>query len=403
MSRSNRDSSGGIRESVKLLQTNFIRVNQYRYNYFDKSKVIAGGYYQSNGAWLIATTVSETDYIPVNVGDVLKWKAYATKTYQWVFWDANKTYVSGGTLNASAGVVNTVGVPDGATYFTISVYNEEIDTFMVAKNSEYPSTYYTYNVINDSITRVNDLSGSYEGKYLSILGDSISTFIDYVPDGNVVLYDGTNYGVSSVEDTWWKKIINTFRMHLCINNAWSGSHVTVYGGDEVSAGCMTRSQSLHNGTQNPDVIIVFMGINDFIHQVAIGAYDGSGTFPTDTTTFKEAYSIMLNKILTAYPRAEVFVCTLPYCEKRGAVGFPEANLNNVLLSTWNKAIRDLADLFGVKVLEHAKCGITYQNMSIYLGDWDAGTSTGLHPNAAGHSLIANNDIRQMDNTVRQRY
>lgn len=230
----------------------------------------------------------------------------------------------------------------------------------------------------------------YNGKSLSILGDSISTFSGYIPEGNVTYYPtGT---VQAVTDTWWKKLIDALGMTLNVNNSWSGSRVTTTAGD-TSAGCMTRCQSL--GT-TPDVIIVWMGINDFNNEVALGEYDGSTAIPSTTTTFREAYGIMLNKILTAYPAAEVWVCTLPQCERNGSEGFPEINGNGVALAAFNKAIRELADAFGVKVLEHNKCGLTYQNMDVYNPDE-------LHPNKFGHSLVANNDIWQMDGVISKRY
>ena len=240
---------------------------------------------------------------------------------------------------------------------------------------------------------------AYNNKTLSILGDSISTFAGYIPSGNANFYTGSNCGVSSVNDTWWMKLINALGMTLKLNNSWSGSRVTTTNGD-TSAGCMSRCQNL--GT-NPDVIIVYIGINDFNNEVALGTYDGNGTFPTVTTTFREAYAIMLNKIMTAYPTAEIWCATLPACERNGETRAPEINGNNVLLDDFNKAIRNLAQVFGAKVLEHSQCGLTYQNMSTYMGDWASSSSQGLHPNANGHSLIANNDIRQMDSFVRTRY
>lgn len=238
----------------------------------------------------------------------------------------------------------------------------------------------------------------YRGKKLSILGDSISTYTGYNPSGNAVYYTGSNCGVTSVNDTWWKKLIDALGMTIELNNSWSGSRVTTTNGND-SAG-VTRASNL--GT-TPDVIIVYMGINDFNNEVGLGTYDGSGSFPTGTTTFREAYAVMLKNILTAYPLAEVWVCTLPYDEKNGSVGFPEANDNSVLLATWNEAIRDMADLFGLRILEHAKCGLYYQNMSTYMGDYSSSNQTALHPNAKGHSLIANNDIWQMDASCTKRY
>lgn len=245
--------------------------------------------------------------------------------------------------------------------------------------------------------KLHDFASVYAGKKLSILGDSISTFSGYIPAGNKVWYTGSNNGVSSVADTWWMKLMSALGMELLVNNSWSGSRVTTTDGT-AAAGCYSRCEDL--GT-DPDAIIVYMGINDFNNGVALGTYTGTGGLPTVTTTFREAYAIMLNKILTKYKNAEVWVCTLPYCERTGVNTFPEVNGNGVSLDAWNEAIRDLAALFGVKVLEHAKCGLTYQNMDLYMGDYADGE--GLHPNAAGHSLLANNDIRQMDAGVKQKY
>lgn len=231
---------------------------------------------------------------------------------------------------------------------------------------------------------------TYSGKKISILGDSISTFSGYIPEGNVTYYPAGT--IQSVQDTWWKKLIDALGMELLVNNSWSGSRVTTTDG-ESSAGCMARCQALGD---NPDVIVVWMGINDFNNEVALGTYDGTTALPSDTTTFLEAYAIMLDKILAAYPIAEVWVCTLPQCEKNGATGFPEINGNGVALASFNEGIRKLARAFGVKILDHASSGLTYQNMETTDPDH-------LHPNQVGHSLFANNDIWQMDNYVRFRY
>lgn len=239
----------------------------------------------------------------------------------------------------------------------------------------------------------------YNEKTLSILGDSISTFAGYIPSGNANYYTGSNCGVFSVDDTWWKKLIDALGIELLVNNSWSGSRVTTTNGN-AAAGCMTRCQALGEA---PDVIIVYMGINDFNNEVALGSYDGTGDFPETTTTFREAYAIMLNKIMTAYPTSEVWCATLPPCERNGTIGAPEKNGNGVLLDDFNKAIRKLAQIFGTKILEHAQSGLTYQNMSIYMGDWNTSTSNALHPNRFGHSLIANNDIWQMDASCTTRY
>ncbi len=230
----------------------------------------------------------------------------------------------------------------------------------------------------------------YKGKSISILGDSISTFEGYIPEGNACYYPVDE--VQDVNDTWWMKLINALGATLNVNNSWSGSRVTTTS-STASAGCGVRTSQL--GT-SPDVIIIFMGTNDFHWGVGLGTYDGTTTLPTSTTTFREAYAVMLNKILTNYPEAEVWACTIPQIECVGGTGFPEVRTDDVPLAAFNKAIIELADAFGVKIMEHAKCGITYQNLPIF-------NPNHVHPNPRGHSLMANNDIRQMDNCVRFRY
>lgn len=243
-----------------------------------------------------------------------------------------------------------------------------------------------------------NIISSYRGKSLSILGDSISTFTGYIPSGNANFYNGSNCGVRSVNDTWWKKLIDATGMTLNLNNSWSGSGATSCL--SVASAGATRATNL--GT-DPDIIIVYIGINDFKEEIGIGTYDGSGEFPTSIATFREAYSIMLDRILTTYKHSEVYCCTLPYCERNQPMGFPEANLNGVLLATWNNAIRDLLNLFSVPVIEFAKSGLTYQNMSEYMGDYSATQTGALHPNASGHSLLANMAIKTIDPTNNFRY
>jgi len=262
-------------------------------------------------------------------------------------------------------------------------YNATSKTLQTATSS--------LNLILYGIKSTNDdtTDSIYKDKAISILGDSISTFSGYIPEGNAVYYpSGT---ITSVSDTWWKKLIDALGANLEINNSWSGSRVTTTAG-ETSAGCMDRCENLGN----PDAIIIYMGINDFNNEVPIGEYDGTSTIPESTITFREAYAIMLNKVLTKYQFAEIWVCTLPQCERNSETGFPEINQQNLPLYEYNKAIVELANAFGVKILDHNKCGMTYQNMPTFNPDK-------LHPNKNGHSLMANNAIKQMDPSIKFRY
>ena len=235
---------------------------------------------------------------------------------------------------------------------------------------------------------LNDISG----KKISILGDSISTFAGWIPTGNAVYYHGNNCGVTNVNQTWWKRVIDKLNLELCVNNSWSGSRMTTIGGVN-QAGCMNRCESLHTSTSEPDIIIIYLGTNDY-HSVSLGLYDGTQTFPTDTTKFREAYAICLKKVLTRYPNAKVYTSTLICGERVSTVEFPEKNSNNELVKKWNDSIREISDLFGVPVIEMHKCGITYQNANVTMGDFD-GQKRFLHPNALGMEYMSEKVIKSL--------
>lgn len=67
-------------------------------------------------------------------------------------------------------------------------------------------------------------------KNLLIIGDSYSTFKGYVPEGYALYYTGDGQcGVTSVEETWWKRFVNETGTNLVLNDSWSGSTVCYTG------------------------------------------------------------------------------------------------------------------------------------------------------------------------------
>lgn len=393
--------------------------NGVRVNWFDKTKVSTGYIYDGETLQRWASGIAgQSDWIPTTQGDVVR--VLDTRTAgantNIVYKNEAGVIFAGYKKPANGGVLEFV-TPAGAVSCSVAFIVAEIDRYMVVINAPYPDTYIPYEELSGEASYTLNNAGIqrclekiidrhvpasvYNGKKLSVLGDSISTFKGYIPAGNACYYDGSNYGVASVEDTWWGKTMNALGMELCVNESWSGSRVTTLDG-KASAGCMERCQKLHTADKTPDVVIVYMGTNDLNYLATqMGAYDGSQPFPTDTMTFREAYAVMLNKILTAYPGAEIWICTLVHCERQGSVGFPERNPTcGATIKEFNTVIKDMSDLFGVGLIDLNKCGITYQNLSLYAGDYNASTKQGLHPNAAGHSLIARQVIKTLDPVCR---
>lgn len=272
-------------------------------------------------------------------------------------------------------------------------------------NTTFPGTVTAEGGFNISADDLNvTIDSIYKGKNLSILGDSISTFSGYIPSGSNAYYTGSKGGVSTASLTWWGKVMSALGMNLCVNNSNNGNCASNINGDAKNG--LIRASALHTDTVTPDVIIVYLVTNDFYGRANVGTYNGQGAVPTDQSTFRAGLSMILDTINTNYPFAEVWVCTAPPIAV-SASDYPYARGSNYL-NDYNSAIRELADVFGARVIEFAKCGMNFQNLSTYMCDYALGSdgitiATAIHPNEAGHSLMANEVIRSLDPGVRTRY
>ena len=109
---------------------------------------------------------------------------------------------------------------------------------------------------------------SYENKNFSIVGDSISTLWGCNPNGYEVFYTWDNCVLANVfssADTWWGRVIEKLGGFRLINNSFSGSMVCKDFSCEIeSYGCSDeRTSNLGTEEENPDVVMILMGLNDF--------------------------------------------------------------------------------------------------------------------------------------------
>lgn len=222
------------------------------------------------------------------------------------------------------------------------------------------------------------------GKKVSILGDSISTFWGSNPEYCKVYYEGEHClraGIYTVETTWWMQVLHQLGGKLLINNSYSGSKVS--GGSRYAGNGDLRTSDLHDGQITPDVIFIFMGINDY----------GSGV-PLEPVTdqeyrernyysyFKPSYEMMLWKLRQIYPDAEIYCATLPISSTDGKNMFP-FSIYGIPLDTYNNAIRSCAWQYDCKVVDLQKMDVSYDSMD------------GVHPTALGMSQIADAWIRNL--------
>lgn len=236
-----------------------------------------------------------------------------------------------------------------------------------------------------------------KGKYISILGHSIDSYAGVSNDTSANTTIGNNsctypntFSLTQ-GDMWWSQVIKDKGMNLLVCNASSGAAVSYDTGDGgiIKKGSDdARALQLHddngeNEGKNPDIIAVTLGINDFRSGQGIGTFDASAwnticqtkEYPV-SAVFADNYAIMLDKITTKYPDAEVFVFNI--FESNETLCNTRTNLEE-----YNEMIATIAAYFGVTVVDaYNDTGINKANASDYAFD-------GLHFNALGMKKYAN--------------
>lgn len=257
------------------------------------------------------------------------------------------------------------------------------------------------------------LRAALKGKKLSILGDSISTYVDYCNNtsynstigGNCVFYspnrsDRPDLKDIAVTDTYWMQLIDEYDMELCVNNSSSGSRVIGMGnvsGSTRDQAYDTRACQLHNDHtgEQPDIISIYIGFNDHgaaapQGRITTGSYetvnfdtlitvqDGKYVYATPTTV-AEGYAVMLHKIKTTYPNAKLLMMNIPHMAWQD-----RAAERGVELPKYNELIAKMAAHYGVTLVDLYSTeisGDSTSNRAAYaLGDE-------IHPNCAGHDVM----------------
>ena len=286
-------------------------------------------------------------------------------------------------------------------------------------------------------TMVEALLEKYQGKYVSVLGDSISTFrgvsnngsSNSAISGNEPYYPDFCGNVYDYSLTYWGRVINELGMNTCVINSWSSSKAyggTVNGnGVKFGKNMLIRAGELHrdNGTPNnpdddiaPDVIIIYIGINDLsggtpydteLANIIAGGYseakmdawfasvlaraESSGDEIVEGVTyqnFDQVYALSLNRMKELYPDAEIYCMT-----------YQETNHSNITkerFDAFNNAVKALATYFGATVVDQSTDSITSNNCHAFGGDIRA-----LHPNASGHAIAAENIMKHMYNKIKE--
>ena len=267
----------------------------------------------------------------------------------------------------------------------------------------------TKNFNSGNLEVTNYLKDKFHGKKIAIVGDSISTYNGWLPS-SVSGFSGTTYAtyyphgdVNSVDKTWWYQVALNLGINPTdiANTSWSGGTVC---GDSTSTtygkpACSTkRITDIAIRGFIPDIILVFISCNDWYqcglsgYSTTLGDWAIKDAIPAEGTVnkFRNAYALMLAKIRQAYPISRVFCCTILDDYRRDGAAdddsdnvWPPNNAAGITTTEWNNNIKEIAEAFACDIIDMHDCGITYFNIQ-----QNYAVDAGLHPNAAGHALMA---------------
>ena len=224
----------------------------------------------------------------------------------------------------------------------------------------------------------------YQNKYFSVLGDSISTLERYSIPEHAAFYTHSNCletGIFIPSDTWWGQVIDALGGQLMVNDSFSGSTVCFHPQYKIqSYGCSKkRTSNLGKYGCSPDVIMIFMGINDWGKGIPI-----SSKKENDAYCFLSSYRKMLEQLKQNYPSAELWCLTLPVstCSAYKNFQYPYC-YGGIHIEKYCEAIRICAEQAGARLID------------IYNPDEPYDTVDGFHPNEIGMQSLSQNILKMI--------
>ena len=142
-------------------------------------------------------------------------------------------------------------------------------------------------------------------KTLSILGDSYSTYKNWIPADYEPWYMDEGpcapNDVTCVEQTWWHILCKEKHVKLLQNCSYSGSPVcnTWYDGMDASELSFIKRMERELGadqSQKADILIVFGGTNDFWAGCPLGEIQYADWTAADLKKFAPAFCYMMTKL-----------------------------------------------------------------------------------------------------------
>ena len=381
-------------KAAEAMESNFVNMR----NVFNKATITSGKYITGNNGIMHDDSGKYTsDYIAVDIDDTLVFPVLVShygeaNAKQIAVYNSNKEYIGyvTGTLSGNmltieislSAVGVTVTSPD-MKYIRTSYNLNDIESYMVIKNSDYPDHYEPFGVkklsedfvLNDTQTaqvmQMVGVSGALANKLIAYNGDSIC---------ESRLAPGNTYNAGA-----YAKIIADIVGGTYENRAIGGGILASAPGDGGSIPARCVVSDIENMTDNADLICLEGGINDYWRAVPLGTYSESNyTDAVDTTTLCGALeSIFRTSIAKWVGKPIVFVITHKITNTvyaQNSAGYTWMDAHEKIVGICKKYAIPYYDAFEESGLN----GYNAVQNAAFLTANSSGAGDGCHPNEAGY-------------------
>ena len=204
----------------------------------------------------------------------------------------------------------------------------------------------------------------------------------------------TCYGDSITAQNQWQPHVENYFGCTMINKGVGGTTVHNNGHKEVIEGVERDSWMCSDDRINlipldSDVILCFGGANDWGYPSMEMGTTGDGNLID--SQFKNAYSLMLKKIINRCPNARIITMT-PIGGRTSSENEnedKEFECGGRVMNDFSLAVQEVSQYFGIPCINiHGESGISTLNHTKYIADI-------IHPNSEGGKMIANAVINGM--------
>ena len=343
--------------------------------------------------WNETNTTSDS-YIknkPTNLATIDDIPAVPTKTSQLTndsgyITNIPDEYITETELNAKgyATTSQIPTVPTNVSEFTNDAHYAS-ETFVNNKIAEAQIGVTTISrlTIIDNVIYLKDNEGNIFGTGVEITGTNAGSSQQDTTFGNIlsstlewnVLGDSITYGYGVSDGKQYHQLLKSKYNITAVNNYGINSSEIASGGSGGNPMCVRYADM----SSTADLITVFGGVNDYLHNITIGTI-----YDDETTTFYGALNVLTQGLKNKFQDKKIIFFTPMYC-KHGAFSTNPNGTNSLgnKLSDYVTAIRLVCNKENIKIIDLYSIDRYNANTrySKYFSD-------GLHPNEQGHADFA---------------